>query len=162
MIWLKMFNPALHSWLKSFTIRMALINVWLDAFAHIWVWWVPTTPIEQVVKKREALDANPHTKRWLISYQKLARWIMSQLLCKCQHWIHGRNQWVMKKWVTFWLQWGPDQPQAPFQPSPNPHHHLFLSLITPSLQFLREAALKKTLGKKKEREWQSIFLILWH
>lgn len=53
MIWPEMFNPALHSWLKSFTIIMALINRWPDAFARLSDWWIFPSLVflEQTVKK---------------------------------------------------------------------------------------------------------------
>ena len=85
MIWPEMFNPTLHSWLKSFTIRTALINVWPDGFAYFSDWWFPPlAPQTNAEKKWEVLTENWRTQRWLICSQRpllQARWMISWHLC---------------------------------------------------------------------------------
>lgn len=167
MIWLEMFNPALHSsWLKSFKIRTALINVWSDAFAHLSDWWIFLLVfLEQMVKKMRSFNSKSTCGKMADFLPKttIFSWVDNMMApVQRQHWICGRNRIVMmRKLVTSWssedVATGENRPLSVI-----PDLSLFLSFSDLSLQLLRKMALiKDLLGEKKRRKWQSIFLILW-
>lgn len=55
MIWPEMFNPALHSWLKSFTVRRALMCGQMDL--HVSQTDGFFSPLEQMLKKMRSFNS---------------------------------------------------------------------------------------------------------